>query len=197
MPDPVDPNILPPPGHARRETLKRRMDRLTEEAERLAAESGMERIDEAKLKAIAEDREVRQQFVVDANTGIEDVPVSNKQPGYRYVWVWRDPYNRLGGRIVFSYLRDGYEIVRGDMPEAQEYRSVTGERWAADAMLLRIRQDVAERLDAQRRARRLALEGQTAREQAEELSARFKRRITAVTEQEAQDLDSRRTVSAG
>jgi hypothetical protein len=64
-------------------------------------------------------------------------------------------------------------------------------------MLLRIRLDVAERLDAQRRARRLALEGQTARDQAEELSARFKRRITAVTEQEAQDLDSRRTVSAG
>jgi len=145
---------LPGAGHERREELKRRLDALVAEIEALPDDMG--RID---TKALEIDREVAQHFNQDG-----ELHISSADPNYKYTWVYRDPYNKFGGRFVRSYQVDGWEIVSGDkMREAWGHRSVTGERWVADCLLMRMRCDRHADMHIKRRARRRALEeGSTA-----------------------------------
>jgi len=128
--------------------LKRRADQLAQEAEALSA--NVEAISEKKLQDIKEDREIRQVLEL---SGLE---VSNAQPDYHYAWVYRDPFNRFGGRMVFELKAQGFEVVSGDMPEAQEHRvGPAGERWIGDVLLMRIPKVRWELLQNADRARRL------------------------------------------
>jgi hypothetical protein len=123
---------LPDAGHARREELKRRMAALEAEAAKLEAELEAQGIDPAKLSADAVEREVRE-----ATSDAGEVRVSNAQPGFAYTWIYRDPFSRFGGRQVYAMQALGWERVAGNMPEAVEHKSVTGERWVADCLLMR------------------------------------------------------------
>lgn len=142
---------LPDAGHARREELKRRMASLQVEADKLEAEFESQGIDPAKLSAEAVEREVRQ-----ATSDAGEVRVSNAQPGYAYSWIYRDPFNRFGGRQVYSMQALGWERVSGNMPEAVEHKSVTGERWVADCLLMRCTLERFMALQLIDRKRRLA-----------------------------------------
>lgn len=117
-----------------------------------------ESISEAKLKAVAEDREIRNVLEL---TGLE---VSNADPDYHYAWVYRDPFNRFGGRMVFEMKALGWEVVSGDMKEAREHRVGTaGERWIGDVLLMRIPKTRFELLvawDTEKRRRQQDVNGQ-------------------------------------
>jgi hypothetical protein len=138
---------LPPPGDERREVLKKRLEALNVEAEKIASELGIERADPARLR---EDREARYAYEKLAASVDDDVPISNRQPGFHYACVWRDPFGRLGNRVVFSYIKDGWEVVKGDMPEARDCPQMgpCSERYYADTILMRI---PVERYEAMRR----------------------------------------------
>jgi hypothetical protein len=157
-------NALPAAGHARREELKRRLESLQKEIESLD-DGDRGTIDPSKLEI---DREVAVHF-----TGPDaELYISNADRNFKYTWVYRDPYNKFGGRFVRSYQVDGWQIVTGsDMREAWEHRSVTGERWVADCLLMRMRVDKHAEMHIKRLQRRVALEhGVTS--QLEELAAR-------------------------
>lgn len=149
------PTDLPEAGYARREELRRRADSLMAEAEMLMAAYEQEAIDPAKVDPANIDREIRQ--AIDIHN---EVYVSSKDANFVYAWIYRDPYNKYGGRYVRSMqaLLGGtaWEIVRGDMKEAAEHKAVTGERWVADCLLMRCRLDRYAKLqliDRERRAR--------------------------------------------
>lgn len=146
------PDELPEAGHARREELKRRLEALQAEIEKLdTGDTGT--IDASKLQI---DREVAVHF-----SGPDaELYISKADANYKYTWVYRDPYNKYGGRFVRSYQVDGWEIVSGsDMREAWEHRSATGERWVADCLLMRMRIDKHAEMHRLRRVRRRAIEG--------------------------------------
>jgi hypothetical protein len=149
--DPTDG--LPEAGHSRREELKRRADKLMAEAELLMSEYEREPIDPAKLDPANIENEIRQAMNIHS-----EVWVSNANPNYRYAWIYRDPYNKYGGRFVHQMTAQGWERVVGDMQEAREHgRTSTGERWVADCLLLRCRLDRYAALklaDRETRARR-------------------------------------------
>lgn len=146
--DPTDG--LAEPGYQRREELRQRADGLMVEAERLMNEYERESIDPSKLDPAKVDREVRQ-----AVNDSGEVFVSNANPNYRYVWIYRDPQNRFGGRFAHAAKAVGFEVVSGDLPEASEHRAVTGERWVADCLLMRIRLDHYAKLQLRDREKRL------------------------------------------
>jgi hypothetical protein len=142
-------DLLPPAGHARREELKRRLESLQAEIEALPDDQG--RIDPSKLEI---DREVAVHF-----SGPDaELFISKADPNYRYTWVYRDPYNRYGGRFVRSYQVDGWEIVDSGCVEAREHRAVDGTRWVADCLLMRMRCDHHAALHLKRFRRRVELE---------------------------------------
>lgn len=142
---------LPEAGDARRDELKRRTAELEAQAEELAAELDVQGIDPAKLSSDAVEREVRQ-----AVNDQGEVRVSNPQPGYAYCWVFRDPFNKFGGRSVYSMQAMGWERVAGEMKEAIEHRAVTGERWVADCLLMRCPLERFVQLQMISRKKRLA-----------------------------------------
>jgi hypothetical protein len=142
---------LPPAGDARKEELKLRADELAEEAERVMNELETFGIDPSKLDSTKVEREVRQAVNDDG-----EVFVENANPDYAYCWMFRDPQNRFGGRFVNALKVLGWEVVAGDnMKEAWRHRSVTGERWIADCLLMRCRREVYEQIKLKDRERRL------------------------------------------
>lgn len=142
---------LPDAGAARREELRRRADALAAEAARLETELEAQGIDPERLKPEAVEREVRH-----AVNDQGEVRVSDAQPGYAYSWIFRDPFNRFGGRTVYAMQALGWEVVKHDMPEAKEHKAVTGERWVADCLLMRCTLDRFIALQLIDRKRRLA-----------------------------------------
>lgn len=153
---------LPPAGDARRDELKKRADDLAAEADKLMAEAkerGVETLSLSadKLKEIAEEREIRNV------TQLSGMEVSNADPEYHYAWVYRDPFNRLGGRMVTEMKVLGFDLVSGDMKEAREHKNgPCGERWIGDVVLMRIgktRFELIQRLDAKKRAERHDVNG--------------------------------------
>ena len=138
---------LPPAGHLRDEEIKKRADTLEAQIETLSKDVGA--IDPTKLDPKKVEREVRQVSVMG------DVPVPNAQSGYKYRWEYRDPSGKTGGRYMYDRLRQGWERVVGDMPEAREYKAVTGERWVADCLLMRIPEARYRELEHEDRVKRL------------------------------------------
>lgn len=127
-----DQTKLPEPGHERREALKARLEKLNTEAAELASELGIETVDPNKIEP---DREILQHY----NAG--DLPVSNKQEGFEYCWVFADPRNNMAGRQVFKKKIQGWEVVNGNMLEAADHKHVDGTRRVGDVLLMRIRYD--------------------------------------------------------
>ena len=127
-----DDTPLPEPGHKRREALKMRLEKLNAEAAELASELEVETVDPSKIEP---DREIIQHF----NSG--DLPVSNRQEGFEYCWVFSDPRNNQAGRHVFKKRYQGWEVVSASMPEAADHKHVDGTRRVGDVLLMRIRYD--------------------------------------------------------
>lgn len=121
---------LPAAGHERREELKRRADDLAEQAEILNADAGV--IDGP---GIAQDNEIL--------AFVNELEVSNKQPGFAYKWVWTGH----SGWFVKQAQTLGWVPVVGEMPEALELKDVTGVRRLGDAILLRCPEARADQIE--------------------------------------------------
>ncbi len=126
------PTGLPDAGHSRDEELLRRTDTLEQKADELEAKLEITKMDSKNFEP---DREILKHY----KDG--DLPVSNKDDNYVYCWVYRDPYNRLGGRQVMQKKVQGWEVISGDMKESYENRDVNGYRIVGDVLLMRIRLD--------------------------------------------------------
>ncbi len=121
---------LPPPGDERRDELKRRTDALAQQAQQLVDEAEVYGIDPTSLEV---ENEIASRF--------NELEVSDPLPGYRYRWVWTGMNSLMVKRALaerFPGAYKGWEIVTGEMPEAQEAKDgVTGARRVGDAILLR------------------------------------------------------------
>jgi hypothetical protein len=165
---------LPPSGHSRREEFKRRAEDLTQKAEELANEMQAEGIHPDRMKI---DREVAQKFT---RTG--DVHIDNMQPDYQYCLTYRDPYGKFAGQFVWRNMAEGWERVVGDMPEGREFpgMAVTGERWVADCLLMRIPKSRWEALEKEQARKRMIMQ-RGADQPSDELLAAADRFGTKVT----------------
>lgn len=123
---------LPPPGHERRESLKRREESLQEEIDRVASQMLSGQVDAKKLEIVNEIANQTQYLTV-----------SNPQPGFEYGWVSK---NRSGQHIQMAKAI-GWEVVQGSDKEAVELkgssRSQSGgepdtTRQLGDVILMRI-----------------------------------------------------------
>lgn len=121
---------LPPPGDARRETLRERADQLEEAAETAAPEGG--RIDP---RAFEVDREIAQWTRGEVNS----LSVTGALPERRYCWVPTDQH----GLYVKLKAAQGWAVVQGDDPEALELRGIGADttRRLGDCILMWIRAD--------------------------------------------------------
>jgi len=128
----LEDESAPPPGYNRNEALRKQADALARQAEELLGQIEVGTADPAKLKV---DREVRA-----AINEYNEVYVSNADTNYKYAWVFRDPHGEYGGRAVRKMQALGWEVVKGDMPEAQEHNHIEG-RVVADCLLMRCRLD--------------------------------------------------------
>ena len=145
-----------PAGAARVDALKRQADELTKVAEELVATGEVGSVDPAKLEV---DREIRQ--VLDMS-GLE---ISNPNPGMHYAWVYRDPYNKFGGRFVMTLKSAGWQVVGvegHDDKEAIEHKFVDGTRVIGDVVLMRISKEKFRQLqfaDLEKRRRQQSVDG--------------------------------------
>jgi len=146
---------LPPPGHERREELKRRADSLMAELETVMNQLQLGGIDASKLDVDKIPREV----MAAMDYANHEVYVQDKDPNFIYAWIYRDPYNKFGGREVHRLQSRGWEVVSDPLKEAWNYRSTTGERWVADCLLMRCRLDIYAQLQVQDRELRLRQQG--------------------------------------
>lgn len=144
MPE-IDPN-LPPAGYERDEELRRRQDNLEQAAEQLADTMETGSIDPHKLEV---ENELAEHF--------DELKVSNQLPEYHYCWVNSGFYMRF----VKAKLARKWEIVQGDMPEAQELKGMMGDtvRRLGDVILMRIRKDLWIMEERARRVRQQNFEG--------------------------------------
>ena len=125
--------VLDDSGHARREDLAKKAEKLITAANKLLEQIEIEGADPEALEV---ENEVRQ-----AINEMNEVYVSNAQPEYSYAWIYRDPRNEFGGRYVRKMQALGFEVVSGSMPEAREHNHVDNTRVVADCLLMRIRLD--------------------------------------------------------
>jgi hypothetical protein len=137
-----------PAGDERREELKQREDTLQQEAEERAAALEINAIDPKVLRV---DNEIAQHFDVH-----NELAVSNSQDEYEYCWV----YAGRNSYWISWKQAQGFEVVKNDMPEAQEHRGVAGDstRRVGDTILMRIRKDRAASLRRRDRERAAARE---------------------------------------
>jgi len=140
VPDPLAGwRTLPPPGHERDEELRRRKDELDQKGALLAEQLGTERVDPAKLEP---DYNVRSESYADKYGNLRqdgELEISNMQPGMKYAWIRRDFYGTGTSNWQTTYMRRmGWEVVRGDMPEAQDRSAADGTRHNQDCHLMRI-----------------------------------------------------------
>jgi hypothetical protein len=134
---------LPPPGDARRETLKARQDTL--EAAIAAMPDDHERLDPSRYRPI---REVQGMLAESLRVG-ERQPISGQLPDYEYCLVrFKEP----GSQVEIKETQEVWdsvagckvavwEVVQGTMPEMAERRDVHGYRVIADTLLMRGRKD--------------------------------------------------------
>lgn len=159
-----------PAGDERREAQKMAADDLAQEAESRGLEGGT--IDPRAFKI---DNEIATHF--------NDLEVTNKQPEYEYCWVNAGFHGRFIKAKQAERVRMGghmhpvWEIVQGDMPEAQEVRGLMADstRRLGDTILMRAKQDAYLRVKQLREARTRAMhEGTTA--ELEELGRQYRHR---------------------
>jgi hypothetical protein len=141
-----------PKGDAQREAWMKEMETLNARANELATKLGLERTTKPKI-----DREVAQVFAHEGDIPLEGLDHEH----FKYSLVWRDPYNRLGGRIVFSYKRDGWEVCTSGTPEYaanREYQGADGTLHVVDCLLMRMPLAAYEAMKTKELRRRIARE---------------------------------------
>src|SRR5215468_5347610 len=119
---------LPPPGDARRDTLKQRTDDLQKQADELAAEMQVH-----VGRPVSIDNEIA------AYVNYLDPP--HKDPTMQYCWAFCDPYGKVGNQPVMRKKAEGWEPVRASDPDAvglEHAKHVTGNIIVGDAILMRI-----------------------------------------------------------
>jgi len=132
---------LPPPGFRRDEEIAQRKDTLAEAIEAQSPDSYA--LDPRKLEI---DREIA--YHINRN----ELEITGAQEGFVYCWE----YFGQNGRLVMGKKRDGWEVVNGNDPEAQELKYVDGTRHLGDVLLMRIpkeRYEVLQGVDRYRRQR--------------------------------------------
>jgi hypothetical protein len=138
----VEPN-LPPPGDERREVLAERTDALAQAAEELAEKEEVYRVDPGAMEV---ESELAQYF--------DEFEVSGALDDYAYCWV--NCMSNAHGRFVQWKLSRGWEVVCGNMPEALALKQADGTRRLGDVLLMRIRRERKEMLDAINERNRMA-----------------------------------------
>ena len=93
---------------------------------------------EVETGKIAPEPEILAKFDV-----FDGLTVSNAQPGYVYCWV--NPWG--SGRFIAKKQAQGWELVKGDMPESRELIDATGYRRCADVLLMRTTQERKDAVD--------------------------------------------------
>lgn len=144
---------LPPPGDARRETLKQREESLQARIEKVGQSIVMNNIDPKMLEIIRE---------IQARTAY--LSVSKKRPGYVYAWVSKNNFSNHQSRLEAV----GYEKVQGDDEEAMELKGTSGiaagtgapdtTRQLGDVILMRIKEEYYIAQKAREHARTLAMQ---------------------------------------
>lgn len=122
------PSELPPPGHERREELKRRDDDLQERLARIEAAMGLDNSagPPVDISHFSISNEIASRF--------DMLKVTDAQPDYAYYWA---NFASQHGIDVSSHEVMGYEVVCGDMPEAKKCRDELGRRRIGDVILMR------------------------------------------------------------
>lgn len=133
---------LPPAGDARREELKRREDRLQEQAAATYA----------NVEAIAPDAMAIERELAGAFNSLD---VAAADPQFVYKWV---NFVNNGGIALRTATAppERWQIVSGDMPEAVDLRQVDGTRKLGDVILVRMpkqRYAILEKVRADKVAR--------------------------------------------
>ena len=136
---------LDPPGAGRDAALAQEAEHLIQRAQEIMGQMTVNPASDA----LEIEREVRQ-----AMNDINEVYVSNVQPGYTYAWIYRDPHNEYGGRYVRRMQAIGWEVVSADNLEAKEHRFADGTRVVADCLLMRLKLERRAALDKRDRALR-------------------------------------------
>lgn len=143
---------LPAAGFERDEELREREDVLQEAAEVVGEKRGIESIDPEKLKV---DRDIQRAF----EEG-DFIDISGALENYEYCWV----YFGLNGQWIWKKKKLMWEVVSGNMSEAREYMASDGTRRVGDVLLMRVKKEVKEALDAReevvRKRRELGVEGE-------------------------------------
>lgn len=124
--------VAPPladPGYARDEQLKVRQDQLEETAQTMNDTSGVEAVDPFAIMA---DEELQALLAKDGSE------VSGALPGYCYMWACIEYPSSARGIAVLGLQAVGWQVVKGDDPEAREYRTADGTRKLGDSLLLKI-----------------------------------------------------------
>ena len=154
---PVRPTVAAPPlagpGYQRDEQLKERLDQLEETAQTLNDTAGVDAIAPEVMLA---DEELQQLLAKDGSE------VSNARPGYAYMWVCIEYPTTARGINVLSLQAVGWQVVKGDDVEAEEYRTADGTRKLGDAILLRIEARRKQLLDYRIDQLNMKREGATA-----------------------------------
>jgi hypothetical protein len=174
-----------PAGHERDEQLKINADNLEAKAQTEFANQGA-----IKPEAFKIENEVAQHLGANSRDPREwgRGRVRNMVAGMGYLWPRDDPdaiaevENRFADVLSMSdcdyqgVIWSGYEIVRGDMPEARERMDARGYRVIADTILARAPQILIDRwqraVDIQNRAKELAV-GESLMGKADEIARRY------------------------
>ena len=166
MPDATVGTVgLPPAGHARREELKKRTDTLAPQAE--AANAAVEGATAVDWSRVEPEREIMQYR--------DELSVSNKQDDYCYAWVNVDyPLNAKGLKVREKLALKGWDVVKGDNPEAIELKQTDGTRRLGDVILMRVKRDRFLELEAAEAAKRKAQQ-QSVTSNLEQLGQKYRR----------------------
>jgi len=139
-------DALPPPGDARRDDLKARMDNLQQQAEALGADMGVG-------PTIEVENEIAQHY--------DHLNPPNQDPAFRYCWVYCDPYGKVGNQPFMRKKAEGWEAVRASDPDAvglEHARHVSGNVIVGDTILMRLPLDRWLTLERKRHARQRSVE---------------------------------------
>jgi hypothetical protein len=140
FPNQIDTAPEAPAGFQRTEQRLRRKDDLEQQAEERAQATGVEA---ASSDAFLPDEEIQNLLQYDGSN------VSKAQKGYCYMWVCIEFPASARGLAVLNMTAQGWQVVKGDDPEAQEYLQPDRTRKLGDSILLRISEARKRVLDGQ------------------------------------------------
>jgi len=136
FPNRIDRDPEASAGHPRREQRIERQDQLEQQAEEMSNQHDGAAIDP---QALEEDAEILHDY--------DFTEVSNKQPGFYYMWVSIEYPSSARGIHVLQMQAEGWQVVNGNLPESSEHRTPDGTRKIGDSILMRIPEARKRRLE--------------------------------------------------